>query len=150
MTYQYTDGGRVEAGFKSLGDCGIRAVAVACEMSYQDARKLLKEYANKGRQGSRAISHGIYKNDMDAALRSIGWQWNQAPKFKGRKARYSDIPGRAILRMAKHFSVVIDGTLYDSWDSSHKMVYGYWSKRMSRKQPNSTKPKDGLITGETK
>ena len=129
--YIYNDGGRVEAGLKSKTDCGIRAVSIACGMSYQDSRKLVKEYAKRGKQGSRAISSGIYKEDMDAALRSLGWKWFSAPKFDGRKARYSDIPATAILRMAKHYAAVIDGTLHDSWDSSGKMVYGYWAKECS-------------------
>lgn len=127
--YKYDDGGRSEAGMKSLSDCGIRAVAIACGMDYQAARKLLKEYAAKGRQGNRAISRGIYKEDMEAALNSIGWKWYPAPKLAGRKARYSDLPkGRYIARMARHYAAVIDGELRDSWDSSGKMVYGYWGK----------------------
>ena len=128
MNYTYSDAGRSAAGFKGESDCGIRAVAVACSMSYQDARKLLKEYSNKGKLGSRAISRGIYREDMTAALQSIGWKWVSAPKFDGRKARYSDIPGTAICRMAKHYAAVIDGVLIDTWDSSEKMVYGYWTQ----------------------
>lgn len=127
--YTYNDGGRVAAGMKSQNDCGIRAIAIATGMEYNEARKFIKAFAKVGKQGNGQISQGIWKEDMTAALESIGWVWVSAPKFEGRKARYSDIPGRAILRMAKHYSTVIDGTLYDSWDSSHKMVYGYWTKR---------------------
>ena len=128
MSYQYNDGGARAAGRKGNTDCGIRSVAIACDMDYMDAVKLLKEFAKRGKAGSAAIAKGIYKEDLDAALRSIGWTWHSAPKFDGRKARYSDIEGTAILRMASHFSVVIDGVLHDTWDSSNKMVYGYWSK----------------------
>ena len=125
-----SDGGRVSAGFKSKSDCGIRATAIACDIEYNDARKLLKEYAKRGKQGNGSISNGIYKEDLDAALRSIGWKWFSAPKLKGRKARYTDLPsnGKFIARMAHHYAAVIDGNLLDSWDSSEKMVYGYWGK----------------------
>lgn len=126
--YTYDDGGRVAAGMKSQGDCGIRAIAIAVGMEYHTARKFIKEFAKVGKQGNGQISQGIWKEDMTSALKSIGWVWCSAPKFEGRKARYSDIPGTAILRMARHYSTVKDGTLYDSWDSSHKMVYGYWAK----------------------
>jgi hypothetical protein len=126
--YKFHDGGRVDAGMKSDTDCGIRAIAIATGMDYQEVRKFIKEFTLVGKMGSRSISRGIYKEDMTAALKSIGWVWCSAPKFEGRKARYSDIPGTAILRMAKHYSTVIDGVLLDSWDSSHKMVYGYWKK----------------------
>jgi hypothetical protein len=98
-------------------------------MDYKAARKLLREYSNKGRLGSRAISRGIYKEDMTAALKSIKWEWRPAPRFEGRKARFSDLPkGRVIARMAHHFAAVIDGELMDVFDSSGKMVYGYWVK----------------------
>jgi len=132
--YTYDDGGRIAAGMKSDTDCGIRAIAIATGMEYHAARKFIKEFANIGKQGNRSISRGIWKEDMDAALRSIGWFWCSAPKFEGRKARYSDIPGVAILRMARHYSTVKDGTLHDSWDSSHKMVYGYWCESAERKR----------------
>jgi hypothetical protein len=127
--YKYDDGGKSETTLKGASDCGIRAVAIACEISYMDARHLLKEFSNKGKLGSRAISNGIYKEDMEATLSSLGWSWRSAPKFEGRKARYYDMPrGRVIVRMAKHYAAVIDGNLHDAWDSSQKMVYGYWSK----------------------
>lgn len=128
--YLHSDGGRKDAGFKGKsGDCGVRAVAIACDIGYNEARKRLKEFAAKGNQGNKAIARGIYKDDMDAFMRSIGWEWKQAPKFEGRKARYSDIPGRAVLRMARHFAAVVDGVLLDTWDSSRKMVYGYWGPK---------------------
>lgn len=125
--YKYDDGGRSEAGFKSESDCGIRAVAIACELSYNEARAILKRSAKKGRMGTGQISKGIYKEDMTDALKTLGWTWRTAPKFEGRKAGYSDLPkGRIIARMAKHYAAVIDGEIHDTFDSSEKMVYGYW------------------------
>ncbi len=132
--YTYDDGGRVAAGMKSQNDCGIRAIAIATGMEYHAARKFIRAFAKAGKQGNGQISNGIYKEDMNAALESIGWVWCSAPKFEGRKARYSDIPCTAILRMARHYSTVKDGVLYDSWDSSHKMVYGYWCESAKRKR----------------
>ena len=128
MTFKYSDGGRKDAGFLSKTDCGIRAIAIATGLGYLEARKLLSHHSRIGKKGNGSIASGIYKEDLNAALESIGWSWRPAPKFDGRKAKYSDIPGCAVLRMAKHFSVVVDGILFDTWDSSHKMVYGYWSK----------------------
>lgn len=127
--YKYSDGGRSKAGYKGKsGDCGARAVSIATGMEYRDAIKLMKDFSEKGKLGSRAIANGVYKEDMDSALKSLGWEWVSAPKFNGRKARYSDIPETAILRMARHYAAVVDGVLLDSWDSSDKMVYGYWAK----------------------
>jgi hypothetical protein len=127
--YTYDDGGREAAGLKTKTDCGIRAVAIACELSYADARARLKDASALGKMGSRAIARGIYKEDMTAALKKLGWVWRSAPKLEGRKARFSDLPkGRLIARMAQHYAAVIDGQLHDTWDSSKKMVYGYWEK----------------------
>ena len=129
--YNYNDGGKKEAGFKSDQDCGIRAVAIACELSYNEARSILKQAAKNGKMGSRQISKGIYKEDMSFALRGLGWTWMPAPKLEGRKARYKDLPkGRVIARMAKHYSAVIDGEIHDTWDCSEKMVYGYWCEML--------------------
>ena len=128
--YIRNDGGRKAAGFKGNRDCGIRAVAIACEIPYKEAQRLLREYSRKGRLGSGAIARGIYKEDMSAALASLGWSWRPAPKLEGRKARYGDLPpqGRYIARMARHYAAVLDGDLHDDWNSSSKMVYGYWAK----------------------
>lgn len=127
--YIENDGGRKAAGFKAKSnDCAIRSLSIAANIEYKEAMMLIKEFSAKGKKGNKAIANGVYREDFDAALRSIGWQWHQAPKFEGRKARYSDIDGIAILRMAKHFAAVVNGELHDTWDSSGKMVYGYWKK----------------------
>lgn len=127
--YTYNDGGRKVAGLKTKTDCGIRAVAIACELTYSEARARLKDASAVGKMGSRAIARGIYKEDMTAALKKLGWVWHSAPKLEGRKARFGDLPqGRLIARMARHYAAVIDGELHDTWDSSGKMVYGYWAK----------------------
>jgi len=130
MKYNYNDGGRADAGFKGQTDCGIRAVAIALGMGYKEARAVLKESASKGKQGNKAIANGIYKEDLSSALAKFGWYWESAPKFSGRKARCSDLKdeGTIIARQARHYVAVIDGVPEDTWDSSDKMVYGYWKK----------------------
>lgn len=127
MSYIYSDGGRTAAGMKTQTDCGIRAMAIACDIPYTEARKVLKEVSKNGKLGSAAIARGIYKEDMEAALKKYGFVRKSAPKLDGRKARYHDLPkGRIVAHMAKHFVAVIDGQLYDTWDSTGKMVYDYW------------------------
>ena len=128
--YTYNDGGREAAGMKTKTDCGIRSMAIACNLTYSEARTKLKDAASLGKMGSKSVARGIYKEDMSDALRKLGWVWHSAPKIEGRKARLTDLPhGRIIVRMAKHFAAVIDGELNDTWDSSQKMVYGYWAKQ---------------------
>lgn len=127
--FRYNDGGRSKTGSKSDTDCGIRALAICCGVDYKTSQKILRKAAKNGKNGSGQISKGIYKEDMDSALITLGWKLRPAPKFSGRKARYSDLPkGRVIARMAGHFAAVVDGVLEDTWDSRDKMVYCYWSE----------------------
>ena len=129
MNYNYNDGGRADAGLKGDTDCGIRAMAIACEISYSEARARLKEASLEGKLGSRAISRGIWKEDLADALALLGWSWKTAPKISGRKARCKDLTGTVIARQARHFVAVIDGIPQDTWDTSERMVYGYWAKK---------------------
>ena len=126
--YIETDGGRAAAGFKGrTGDCGVRAMAVALGLDYKACYQELAQ-AHKERTGKKTARNGIYKETFSEVLSRHGWVWHPAPKFDGRKARASDMPkGKVIVRMSKHFAAVIDGTVHDSWNSTHKMVYGFWA-----------------------
>ena len=37
--------------------------------------------------------------------------------------------GTYILRVANHIVASVDGMYYDTWDSGHKSLYGYWIKK---------------------
>jgi hypothetical protein len=124
--YVYHDGHTIR---KSDRYCGVRALCIATGMDWAKAENLLKPFVQNGKQRNGSLSRGIWKEDYEACLNSIGWYWRTAPKFQGRKAKAADLPkGTHIARMAKHYVCVIDGVVYDTWDSSEKMVYGYWSK----------------------
>ena len=126
--YQYNDGGRSKY-FKGIaGDCATRAMAIALDLDYKDAYNQLSE-ANKRRGGKKSARNGISKEDFNNVLEAHGWVWVAAPKFQGRKAYVGDMPsGRVIARMAKHLVAVIDGVAYDTFNSTRKMIYGYWEK----------------------
>lgn len=130
MKFFYNDGGRKNAGYKgSAGDCGARAIAIAFNMNYQKAYDLVA-CANKNHNGKKSARNGVDKVVYSNILNSLGWVWMPAPKFEGRKAKCSDMPfGVVIARQAGHFVAVVNGIPYDSWDSSEKMVYGYWVKK---------------------
>ena len=127
MTYIKNDGGRAAAGYKgSAGDCAARAMAIALNIPYSEAYKELAQ-ANKDHGFAKSARNGIFKETLDAVLRRHGWIWVSSPKFLGRKARCSDMPsGAVIARQSKHFVAVIDGIPHDTFNSSEKMVYGYW------------------------
>jgi hypothetical protein len=103
--------------------CGVRALAIATGMEWSKAERLLKQFV------SMPLSKGIYKDEYEACLNSIGWHWVSAPKFVGRKAYARDLPeGVYIARQSKHYVCVVNGDCHDTFDSTRKMVYGYWAK----------------------
>ena len=70
------------------------------------------------------------KDTYTEVLKLHGWVWMKAPQLEGRKARCSDMPkGSVIAKQARHLVAVIDGVANDTWDCTHKMVYGYWAKK---------------------
>lgn len=129
-TFVKTDGGRSNyfKGRGPAGDCAARAMAIALGLDYKVCYDELAT-AHHARTGKRTARDGIFKDDFSAVMRRHGWVWHSAPKLDGRKARHHDMPpGRLIARMARHFVAVIDCDIHDSWDSRHKMIYGYWFK----------------------
>lgn len=128
MTYIFNDGGRASTGRKgTAGDCGVRSMAIALNLPYDDCYKELAT-ANKIFGFAKSARNGLMKNVFEYVLKQHGWTWKPAPKFDGRKARCSDLSGTVIARQSRHYVAVIDGVPQDIFDSSEKMVYGYWSK----------------------
>ena len=116
----YNDGNTIRKGDSY---CGVRALVIATGMDWKAAEKLLKQFV------SAPLSRGILKTEYESCLNSIGWKWVSAPKLEGRKARANDLPaGTYIARQAGHYVCVIDGDCHDTFDSTEKMVYGYWAK----------------------
>lgn len=130
MKYQYSDGGRAEAGYKGkTGDCVTRAIAIATGKPYKEIYKLLSE-RNKIAFGVSSARNGVHKIVYESVLKELGFLWHKAPVFAERKARSYDMPKDKIViaRMAHHLCAVVNGVAHDSFDSTNKMVYGYWSK----------------------
>jgi hypothetical protein len=128
--YKFSDGGRAKAGYKGVaGDCAVRAIAIALGLDYKAVYVQVAK-ANKDCGRANSARYGVHVNVMTEVLKSYGWIWQQSPKFVGRKAKCSDLMGTVIARQARHFVAVIDGIPHDIFDSSQKMVYGYWAKTM--------------------
>ena len=128
--FKLNDGGRADAGYKGFaGDCGARAMAIALAMDYQEAYDLIA-HANKKHHGIKSARNGVDKFIYANVLSVFNWVWHPAPKFEGRKAKASDMPqGIVIARQAGHFVAIIDGIPHDTWDCSHRMIYGYWKRK---------------------
>ena len=129
VDFIYNDGGRIASGRRGVaGDCAVRAMAIALELDYDACYKEIAQ-ANKDNGRAKSVRNGVMKDVYSAVLKHHGWVWHPAPKFKHVKARAEDMPdGVVIARQARHFVAVIDGAVQDIWNSSQKMVYGYWAK----------------------
>ena len=142
----YTDGGKSESGVKKgSGDCAVRALAIAAELPYLDALRLLEvkqgEWLSasrsrhaRGDRGSVSPLHGTWREALDAALAELGWQWHATMRIGSgctMRLRASELPsGRIIVRLSRHYAAVIDGVLHDDHDCSRggtRCVYGYWA-----------------------
>ena len=129
MNFIFNDGGRSKAGFKgSTKDCPVRAMCIALGLNYKEVYNQLAN-ANKAYSGVKTVRKGMNVGVFSDILDSYGWVWNSAPTFTGRKARCSDLTGTVIARQSKHVVAVVDGVPQDTFDSSFKMVYGYWAKK---------------------
>lgn len=150
LDWIYNDGGRKAAGFKGeTRDCGVRALAIAAEIPYQQALELLRSqqkdwvatsrhrHAKTARDRERSTSpmQGTWKQPFDAVLRQLGWEWRPTMRVGSgcvMHMRPSELPqGRIICRLSRHYAAVIDGVLHDTHDCSRggtRCVYGYWRK----------------------
>lgn len=121
----YNDGGRSKYyQLEKVGDCVIRAIAIATETDYKEVVEDTWEFTKK---------YGCpinWRKIWQLYLEKIGWEKVKAPKFKGRKARAKDLPkGRFIAQQATHLSAIVDGKPHDIWDTSDRMVYCYYRKK---------------------
>ena len=115
----FNDGGRKEAGYKgTTGDCGTRAIAIACELPYQRVYDIVIEYASRERISKRKKhrSHprtGIYMPTMKRIMEALGWKWKATMGIgTGCKVHLdpNELPkGRIICRVSKHYVAVVDG-----------------------------------------
>lgn len=125
------------AGFKGdASDCVARAVAIACEIPYAEAYKMLADI-NKTTSGTCSARDGIQtkSNAFKLFMTKLGWKWTPT-MFIGQGCkvhlRKEELPmGRIICAVSRHYVAVIDGIINDKYDPTRngtRCVYGYWSK----------------------
>lgn len=110
---------------KIVGDCVVRAYALALNKDYMEARKelnRLKRKLNFRSYKDRSFLKELYKNYEKLSF--------PAQKGYSRMNGFTfmlDYPkGTYILNMARHHTVCIDGNIYDTWDCTDKCVYNAW------------------------
>ncbi|VAW11604.1 hypothetical protein MNBD_BACTEROID03-477 [hydrothermal vent metagenome] len=142
-----SDGGRAKY-FEAAapGDSVIRAIVHATGIDYKkvhdDLFELGKNWGTKRTPRILDIRNnanprsGVDKMVLKDYLQNVlGFQWHSCSGIgKGISVHLnpSELPkGKLIVSAIKHFTCVIDGMLYDTFDSSlggTRGIYGYWKK----------------------
>lgn len=112
-------------GRKVVGDCAVRAVAKALNKTWEEAYVLLMTAGF--RMGDMPSSNSVW----GAVLRQNGFKMKAIPDTCPDCYTAEDFceecpKGTFVLGFGNHVATVIDGTLYDSWDSSKEIPQYVW------------------------
>ena len=112
---------------RRVGDCAVRAVAKALGVTWESAFAMIA--ANGYAMGDMPSSNSVW----GAVLRQHGFYWhaipNTCPDCYTAADFCADHPhGVFVLGFGDHVATVIDGDIYDSYDSSQFVPQYVWSK----------------------
>lgn len=112
---------------RNVGDCAVRAVSKALDMSWEAAYALI---AMSGFQMGDVISSNSV---WGAVLRKNGFYRhaipNSCPDCYSVAEFADDHPnGVFVVGTGNHVVTVVDGVVFDSWDSRKEIPIYYWSK----------------------
>lgn len=111
-----------------VGDCAVRAISVALGVSWETAFALIANAAfqmadmpsSNSVWGAVLRQHGFYRHTVP----------NECPDCYTAADFCKDHPrGVYVLGFGNHVATVIDGDLYDSWDSSSEIPQYFWTKK---------------------
>lgn len=113
---------------RSVGDCAIRAVSVALGVDWETAYTLIT--ANGFRMGDMPSSNSVW----GSVLKQNGFYRkaipNNCPDCYTAEDFSRDHPkGIYVLGFGNHVATIIDGDLYDSWDSSKEIPQYVWYRK---------------------
>lgn len=114
---------------RSVGDCAVRAVAKALGLTWEQAYALI--VANGFAMGDMPSSNSVW----GAVLRQNGFYRSaiesDCPDCYTAEEFIKDHPkGVYVLGFGNHVATVLDGFLYDSWDSTQEIPQYYWHKEL--------------------
>ena len=110
---------------RRVGDCAVRAVAKALDISWEDAFCLIS--ANGYLMGDMPSSDSVW----GSVLRQAGFRREVIPNACPSCYTAADYctahpSGTHVLGFGGHVATVVDGCLYDSWDSSSEIPIYVW------------------------
>ena len=113
---------------RRVGDCAVRAVAIALGVDWETAFLMLS--SNAFMMADMPSSDSVW----GATLRQNGFRRaiipDECPDCYTAEDFCNDHPiGTYVLGFGGHVATVIDGNLYDSWNSSQDIPQFYWYKK---------------------
>lgn len=111
-----------------VGDCAVRAVAKALDLTWEQA--YVKLSINGYLMGDMPNSDIVWAS----ALRAEGFVREVVPNtcpdcYTVEEFCLDNPRGIFVIKSDNHVATVVDGTLFDSWNSEKKIPIYYWTKR---------------------
>lgn len=113
---------------RNVGDCAIRAIAKALKIDWEEAYSMIA--ANGYAMGDMPSSDSVW----GSVLRQNGFYRkaipNTCPDCYTAEDFCEDNPyGTFVLGFGGHVATVVNGNLYDSWDSSQAIPAYVWYRK---------------------
>lgn len=116
---------------RKVGDCSVRAIAKALNTDWETAYAMIAKngYAMADMPSSNAV--------WGAVLRQSGFYRNVIPNACPECYTAADFcndhpNGTFVLVFGGHVATVVDGNLYDSWNSENEIPEYYWFRKEER------------------
>lgn len=112
---------------RKVGDCSVRAISKALDMGWEAAYIVL--VMNGLQMGDMPSSDSVW----GAALRQHGFYRRSLPDscplcYTAEDFAHDHPHGTYVLGFGGHVCTLVDGDIYDSWNSSKEIPQFYWSK----------------------
>lgn len=112
---------------RRVGDCSVRAVSKALDVDWETAYAMIA--SNGFAMGDMPSSNSVW----GAVLRQNGFKKQAIPNSCPDCFTFADFArdnprGTFVLGTGSHVATVVDGNLYDSWDSSDEIPVFVWYK----------------------
>lgn len=113
---------------RTVGDCAVRAVAKALKVDWETAYELI------ACEGYKMADMPSSDSVWGAVLRNEGFYRKSIPDkchpcYSVRDFCYDNPVGTFVLGIGGHVVTVVDGDIYDSWDSSDAIPQFVWYRK---------------------
>lgn len=113
---------------RNVGDCSVRAIAKALDTDWETA--YIRLMVNGYSMGDMPSSDSVW----GALLRQNGFYREVIPDtcpdcYTAEDFCMDHPKGTYVLAFGGHVAAVVDGDIYDSWDSSHEIPQYFWYRK---------------------